>query len=241
VKGTPHIEVDQNIKDVIAKTVLMPGDPLRAKMLAETYLKDIIQFNSVRGMLGYTGTYKGRKISVMGSGMGMPSIGIYSYELYEFYGVEKIIRIGSCGAYKKDINLREIILTKRAWSESTFAKTAWGIEKDSLQPSLVLNNKIKKIAKRLGIPYRESIVHSSDVFYGKKNDDKRDIIATSIDYCSVVEMEAFALFANAKVLGKQAACILTVSNNIATGAETSSEEREKSFTHMMEIALELAE
>ena len=117
---TPHIEAKS--KEEIVKTVLMPGDPLRAKFIADTFLEDVVQFNGVRNVLGYTGTYKGRRISVMASGMGMPSIGIYSYELYKFYEVENIIRIGSCGGYTADVNLYDVILAKDAWSESSFAK-----------------------------------------------------------------------------------------------------------------------
>lgn len=119
--ATPHIELQDN--NLIAKTVLMPGDPLRAKFIAETYLKDVVQINGVRNMFGYTGTYKGRKITVMGSGMGMPSIGIYSYELFKFYDVDTIIRIGSAGAYTDKLNLYDVVLAKNAWSESSYAKT----------------------------------------------------------------------------------------------------------------------
>lgn len=233
---TPHIEVKE--QGVIAKTVLMPGDPLRAKFIADTFLTDVIQFNLVRNMFGYTGKYKGKEISVMGSGMGMPSIGIYSYELFNFYGVERIIRIGSCGAYSKDLNLYDLILVKDAYSESSYAKTMGVSKKSVLKSSTKLNSKIKSSAKKLEIPLIEGRIHSSDVFYHMGTNpfetlrDKKG--------CLAVEMESFALFANAMATGKEAACILTVSDSLATNAKTTSEERQKSFTKMMELALSLA-
>ncbi len=234
---TPHIEVKE--KGIITKTVLMPGDPLRAKFIAETFLEDAVQFNFVRGIYGYTGTYHGRKISVMGSGMGMPSIGIYSYELYNFYDVEKIIRIGSCGAYSKDLDVYDVVLATDAWSESSFAHTLAGYIEDVMDPSYDLNQRILAIADDLGIPVHKARVHSSDVFYRKNFHDFETI--RDAHECDVVEMESFALFANARFLNKEAACILTVSDSLAKDAVTTSEEREKSFTNMMKIALELAE
>ena len=234
---TPHIEVKE--KGIIAKTVLMPGDPLRAKFIAETFLRDAVQFNFVRGIYGYTGTYHGRKISVMGSGMGMPSIGIYSYELYNFYDVEKIIRIGSCGAYSKELDVYDVVLATDAWSESSFAHTLAGYIEDVMDPSYDLNQRILAIAEDLGIPVHKARVHSSDVFYRKNFHDFETI--RDAHECGVVEMESFALFANARFLNKEAACILTVSDSLAKDAVTTSEEREKSFTNMMKIALELAE
>lgn len=233
---TPHIEAQEN---QIAKTVLMPGDPRRAKFIADTFLENPVMFNNVRGMLGYTGTYKGRKISVMGSGMGMPSIGIYSFELYKFYDVENIIRIGSCGAYKPEYDLYDVVLAKDAWSESTYAKTQSGYESDTIEPTKELNEQLQKIADELEIPVKYCRVHSSDVFY-RNNFEQYKQIRDEFD-CDVVEMESFALFANAKVLGKKAACLLTVSDNLATGELTDSEERQNAFTKMMEIALDMAE
>ena len=141
---TPHIEVKDASK--IAKTVLMPGDPLRAKYIADTFLENVEQFNGVRGMLGFTGTYKGRRISVMGSGMGMPSIGIYSYELFKFYNVESIIRVGSCGAYTRDLNLYDLILVDSSYSISTFAYAQNGCKDSILYPSPVLTKRIESIA-----------------------------------------------------------------------------------------------
>ncbi|MGK0469164.1 purine-nucleoside phosphorylase [Clostridium sp.] len=234
---TAHIEVKE--EGIIAKTVLMPGDPLRAKFIAETFLENVQKFNNVRNVLGYTGTYKGRKISVMASGMGMPSIGIYSYELFNFYGVENIIRIGSCGAYTADLNLYDVILATKAWSESTYAKVQSGYEYDTIAASKDLNSKLEKIAGELSIKVHKHIVHSSDVFYRENFDDYKDIY--NHHGCTSVEMESFALFHNANISGKKAACLLTVSDNLVTRELTTSEERQGAFTNMMKIALEMAE
>jgi len=234
---TPHIEVKD--KGVIADTVLMPGDPLRAKFIAEKFLENVEQFNSVRGMLGYTGTYKGRKISVMGSGMGMPSIGIYSYELYAFYDVKRIIRIGSCGAYTEDLDVYDVLLVDEAWSESSYAKTQSGYASDTTYATPKLNDKLANIAKVLDIPMKRGKIHSSDVFYREDFNVYKNI---RDEYgCMAVEMESFALFANASILGKEASCILTVSDSLVKGDITTSEERQNSFVKMMEIALEMAE
>ena len=190
-------------------------------------------------MFGYTGTYNGRKISVMASGMGMPSIGIYSNELYNFYGVENIIRIGSCGAYTANLNLYDVILATDAWSESTYAKVQNGYDLDTINASLTLNNKLEKIAENLKIKIHKHRVHSSDVFYRENFDEYKDIYKKH--GCVCVEMESFALFHNAKILGKKAACLLTVSDNLVTQELTTSDERQESFTNMMKIALEMAE
>ena len=222
----------------IAKTVLMPGDPLRAKFIAETFLENPRQFNAVRGMYGYTGTYKGKKVSVMGSGMGMPSIGIYSYELYSQYGVDNIIRIGSAGAYSKEVNLYDVVLVTKAYSESTFAKTQSGYDEPYTYPSEELDKSIIEAAKELNIELHEGCIHSSDVFYREGNED---YIADLLEMgCLGVEMESFALFHNAKVLGKNAACLLTISDSFVTKEETTAEERQTSFTSMIKIALEAA-
>jgi len=234
---TPHIEVNE--EGVIAKTVLMPGDPLRAQFIAETFLQNVSKFNDVRNIFGYTGTYKGRKISVMASGMGMPSIGIYSYELFNFYGVENIVRIGSCGAYTSDLNLYDVILCTEAWSESTYAKVQSGYEDDTIAASSQLNIKLEKIAEDLGIKVHKNRVHSSDVFYRENFSDFKDIYKSH--GCTCVEMESFALFHNANVLGKKAACLLTVSDSLVTHELTTSKERQEAFTNMIEIALEMAE
>ncbi|MCD4712583.1 MAG: purine-nucleoside phosphorylase [Clostridiales bacterium] len=234
---TPHIETTE--KSMIAKTVLMPGDPLRAKFIAETFLEDVVQFNSVRNVFGYTGTYKGRKISVMASGMGMPSIGIYSFELYKFYDVDNIIRIGSCGGYTADMKLYDVILAKDVWSESSFAKVQSGYDLDVIEGSAELNKQLVDIAKELDIPMHIERIHSSDVFYRENFDEYKAIYENH--GCVAVEMEAFALFHNANVLGKKAACLLTVSDNLVTHELTTSDERQLAFTNMMKIALEMAE
>ncbi|MCB2292236.1 purine-nucleoside phosphorylase [Clostridium algoriphilum] len=234
---TAHIEV--NKQGIIEKTVLMPGDPLRAQFIAETFLENVYKFNNVRNIYGYTGTYKGRKISVMASGMGMPSIGIYSYELYNFYNVENIIRIGSCGAYTTDLNLYDVILCTEAWSESTYAKVQSGYDSDIIAASPILNNKLEKIAKNLDIKVHKNRVHSADVFYRENADEYKQIYKEH--GCTSVEMESFALFHNANVLNKKAACLLTVSDNLITHELTTSVERQEAFTNMMKIALEMAE
>jgi purine-nucleoside phosphorylase len=233
---TPHIECQPGD---FAKTVLMPGDPLRAKYIADNFLADVKQVNGVRGMLGYTGTYDGRRISVMGSGMGMPSIGIYSFELYSFYGVERIIRIGSCGAYSADLNLYDVIIAEDAWSESSFASTQGVSDADVLAATPALVAELEGHAKALDIPYVKTRIHSSDVFYRQNFDDYKTI--RDEHGCQAVEMEAFALFANAQAIGKQAACVITVSDSLVTHEVTTSAEREKAFTNMMQIALQMAE
>ncbi len=234
---TPHIEC--NDSNVIAKTVLMPGDPLRAKFIADTFLEDVVQFNHVRNMFGFTGTYKGKRISVMGSGMGMPSIGIYSFELYKFYGVENIIRIGSCGAYTTDLKLYDVVLVDEAWSQSSYAKVQSGYDKEVIEATPELNDKAVKYAEELNVPMVRGRIHSSDVFYAG---NPTSFNSYRDDHgCLAAEMESFALFANAKVLGKKAACLLTVSDSLVTHEETTSEERQSAFTKMMEIALEFAE
>lgn len=232
--STPHIEA--KFTGEIADVVLMPGDPLRAKFIADNFLTDVVQFNAVRNMFGFTGTYKGRRVSVMGSGMGMPSIGIYSFELFKFYNVETIIRVGSAGSYDKDVNLYDIVLAKDAYSESSYASTMGVSDEQILPATPSLNEKILNTARRLNTPVLTSTIHSSDVFYRLNADEYKDIRK---DYGAVcVEMESFALFTNAKALGKQAACILTISDSLVTKELTTSEERQNSFTKMMELALE---
>ncbi len=233
---TPHIEAK---KDEIASIVLMPGDPLRAKMIADTYLENAKRFNTVRNMFGYTGTYKGRTISVMGSGMGMASIGIYSYELFTEYDVEKIVRIGSCGAYSEKLDLYDVVLVDKAWSESSYAKTQNGSTEEYAYPSDELNEELLKIAEKLQIHITKGTVHSSDVFY-RENFKEYEAIRDTYGAIAV-EMESFALFHNANVTGKKAACLLTVSDSLVKDEATTAEERQNAFTKMMDIALELAE
>ena len=231
---TPH---NQAKFGEIAKNVLMPGDPLRAKFIAETFLENIKLVNSVRNMLAYTGEYKGKEITVMASGMGMPSIGIYSYELYSQYGVENIVRVGSAGAYTDKLNLFDVVLAESAWSESSFAKTQNGYDKDTTYPDRELNEKIIETAKKLNIPLHLEKIHSSDVFYTEPNvDGYKEINAKH--GCECVEMESFALFHNAKVLGKKAACLLTISDSFTSEQKATPEERQTAFINMMRIALE---
>ena len=234
--STPHIAAEMGD---FAKTVLMPGDPLRAQFIAETFLQDVRQVTSVRGMLGFTGTYEGRPISVMGSGMGMPSIGIYSYELYKFYGVENIVRIGSAGSYTDKARLFDVVLASGAVSESSYAKTQSGFEGRITFPSRELNEKLRASAEKLGIRLIEGNIHSSDVFYRQPSDAKPTYWEKLRDEqgCLCVEMESFALFANAQVLGKQAACLLTISDSFVSPEITTAEQRQKSFTDMMKVAL----
>lgn len=231
--ATPHIGLDDASK--VAKTVLMPGDPLRAKHIAETYLDNVEQINGVRNMLGFTGTYKGKKVTVMGSGMGMPSIGIYSYELYKFYGVENIIRVGSAGSYSADLDVYDVVLAEAAYSESSFAKTMGVTNRKTIRPNKSLNNRLLKAAKKLDIPVKLATIHSSDVFYRLNPDDYKDILKEHDAKC--VEMESFALFANAKALNKRAACILTISDSFVTNEVTTAQERQTAFNEMIEIAL----
>ncbi len=234
--STPH---NQAKKGEIASTVLMPGDPLRAKYIAEQYLENVRQFNTVRNMFGFTGTYKGKEISVMGSGMGMPSIGIYSYELFAEYEVENIIRIGSAGAYGDELDVLDLVLADSAWSESTFAKVQGGVESDLLFPNEALNGKIVDTAQKLGKKITTCRIHSSDVFYREANvENYRDIYQKH--HCLCVEMESFALFHNANVLGKRAACLLTISDSFTNHKELTAEERQTSFNDMMQLALETA-
>lgn len=234
--ATPH---NEGIEGSIAKTVLMPGDPLRAKYIANKYLEHPVLFNSVRNMLGYTGTYKGALVSVMGSGMGMPSIGIYSYELYKFYGVENIIRVGSAGAYCDALDVLDVVLVDSAWSESTYALAQAGVLGNVQYPSQSLNKVVQKAAQGLSHPIVLGRTHSSDVFYHETCvGDYRQYYEKH--QCVCVEMESYALFHNAKILGKRAACLLTISDSFVNHKELSAKERETSFDGMMKVALEAA-
>ena len=231
---TPHINAKEN---AIAKTVLMPGDPLRAKYIAETYLEDVECFNTVRNMFGYTGTYKGKRISVMGGGMGIPSIGIYSYELYSFYGVESIIRIGSAGGMQDDVKLRDIVIGMGACTDSNYA-CQYGLQ-GTFAPiaSYELVEKAVNVAREKDIKAVVGNVLSSDIFYNadkSANQKWRDMGVLC------VEMEAAGLYMNAAKLGKKALAILTISDHLYTGEELSAEDRQNTFNDMMEIALEMA-
>ena len=231
---TPHIEAEIGS---IAKTVLMPGDPLRAEAIANKYLENVKLVNKVRNMYAYTGTYKGKEITIMASGMGMPSIGIYSYELYKEYGVENIIRIGSAGSYVKELDLYDLLLVDSSYSDSTYAKVQSGDLEEIEYSSNDLNDIIKSTAKELNITLKEGRVYSSDVFYKEDNNyidlvDRYETVA--------VEMESFALFHTAKVLNKKATCLLTISDSLVTKKETTSIERQNNFNEMAELALESA-
>ena len=229
---TPHNEAK---KEDIAKVVLMPGDPKRAKYIAENYLTDYKLVNEVRNMLAYTGYYKGKRVTVMASGMGMPSIGIYSYELFKFYDVDVIIRIGSIGAYDESLKIFDIILADEAYADSTFAKVQNDVNENVLTSSEEINEKIIETAKELDIDLHVGRIYSSDVFYHEN--PKIDFFNKEMK-CLGTEMESFALFHNANVCGKKAACIVTVSDHLRTKEEISSEEREKSLRKMMELALD---
>lgn len=231
---TPHIEAKEG---EIAKIVLMPGDPMRAKFIAETYLNDIKLVNQVRGMYAYTGFYKGKEITVMASGMGMPSMGIYSYELYQFYHVDTIIRIGSAGAYVEGLNLFDVVLVADSYSESSYAKTQNGCSENILSSSKSLNEVIQSTAQDIGQKLHVGTVHSSDVFYRENNPYA---LLVQQYGCLAVEMESFALFHNANILGKNATCLLTISDSFISHQETTSEQRERSFTEMVLLALESA-
>ena len=234
--STPHNAANPGD---FAKTVLMPGDPLRAKFVAENFLEDPKLVTSVRNCLGYTGTYKSVPVSVMSSGMGMPSIGIYSWELFKFYGVENIIRIGSAGSYTDSLNVLDVCLADSAFSDSSFARIQGGCRKHILKPSKKINAMVKKQAKKLKIDCKMARVHSSDVFYGDPSMETWEQLRDRTG-SDCVEMESFALFHNANMLGKNAACLLTISDSFVTKTEISAEERQNSFTDMMKLALETA-
>ncbi len=232
--STPHNSA--NI-DEIAKVVLMPGDPLRAKFIAENFLENPVLVNNVRGIHGYTGEYKGKKITVMASGMGMPSIGIYSYELYNFYGVEAIMRIGSAGGLTPDVKIRDIVFGMGACTNSSFADQynlpgTFAPVADYGLLNIAVDN-----AEKLGAAYHVGNLLSSDTFYC--DDDTVNERWAKMGVLAV-EMEAAALYMTAARLGKKALALCTVSDNLATGEATSSQERETSFTQMMKIALETA-
>lgn len=238
--STPHISAE---KGDFADTVLMPGDPYRSRLIAESFLTEARLVNDVRGVQGYTGIYKGKKISVMASGMGMPSIGIYSYELFNFFDVENIIRVGSAGSYRADVKLRDIILAQAACTDSNYVKQ-FGLPGDFAPiADFRLLTKAASKAKSLGVTYHVGNILSSDRFYGDSTglpDWKQPLALWSKMGVLAVEMEAAALYMNAARVGKHALCICTVSDSLVTGEETSAEERQNSFTGMIELALETA-
>lgn len=237
--STPH---NQAAVGQIAKTVLMPGDPLRAKFIAETFLEKPELVNQVRGMYAFTGTYHGVPVTVMGHGMGIPSVGIYSYELFSHYDVDRIVRIGSAGSYDPAVKIYDVVLALGAVSESTYAKVMSGFEGDITYPSSAFTDRLRQAARQLDIPVTEGNIHSSDVFYRMDDGQKPTYWEKLRDQrgCVAVEMESFALFHNANVLGKEAACLLTISDSFTSPEITTPEERQTSFTNMMKIALEAA-
>jgi purine-nucleoside phosphorylase len=232
---TPHIQVEK--QGVIAETVLLPGDPLRAKFIADKYFDNPVQFNSVRNMLGFTGSYNGKKISVMGTGMGMPSIGIYSYELIHFYGVKNLIRIGSCGSLCPEVKVRDIIVGMSASTNSNYASQFQLPGTFAPTASWELLKKTVDIAKQKAIPVKVGNILSSDTFYDAVADSWKKWSKMGV---LAIEMEAAALYMNAAYAGVNALCILTVSDSLVSHEETTAEERQTSFTQMMELALELA-
>ena len=229
---TPHIECDN--KDLIADTVLMPGDPSRAKFVADNFLEDVILFNTVRGNLGYTGYYKNKKVSVLSSGMGMPSISIYAYELYKFFDVKNIIRIGSCGSYVKDYNIYDVILVNRAYTDSNFSECYCNEKTCYSYPSKELNQKLLESALKLDQKLILETIHSSDVFYHLNEDYQEKVLNMG---AVAVEMEAFALFKIAEILNKNASALLTISDSFVSGEKMSSKDRETKFNNMILVAL----
>ncbi len=232
---TPHIEAKD--ASLIAETVLLPGDPLRAKFIADNFLEDVVQFNAVRNMFGYTGTYKGKRISVMGSGMGMPSIGIYSYELIHFYGVKNLIRVGSCGAMQPNLKLYDIVIAMTASTNSNFIHQ-YGLP-GTYAPcaSFELLNKAVKLVESKNYPYHVGNILSSDVFYDEDSDSWKKWAKMGV---LAVEMEAAALYAIAQRASVNALTILTVSDSLVTHELTTSSERQTAFTNMIDVALGLA-
>ena len=230
---TPHINA--KLGD-FAETVLMPGDPLRSKFIAETFLTDAVLVNNVRGVQGYTGLYKGKRVSVMASGMGMPSMGIYSYELFHFYDVKNIIRIGSAGAISPALPLRSIVIGMSASYVSSFQSqfNLPGIYAPTASYELL--KKATGAAEKLGLPVTVGNILSSDLFYG---DGDSSLVWQKMGVLAV-EMESAALYTNAARAGKNALCICTISDSLVTGEATTAEERQNSFTQMMQLALETA-
>ena len=230
---TPHINAKAGD---FAETVLMPGDPLRSKFIAETFLENPVQYNSVRGMLGYTGTYKGKRVSVQGHGMGIPSIGIYTYELYNFYGVKSIIRTGSAGAYHPDLQLGDVMIAIGACTDSNYGAQYNLPGTFSPTADFALARAAVEKAEQMGIRYRVGNILSSDVFYGDDSERWKEWQKMGV---MGVEMEAAALYMNAARSGNKALVICTVSDHILTGESTTAEERQNSFTHMMDVAFSI--
>lgn len=236
--STPHNEAN---KGDFAKTVIMPGDPLRAKYIAENFLDDYKLVNQVRGMLAYTGTYKGKEISIMAHGMGMPSVGIYSYELFKFYDVENIIRIGSCGGYKPELKLFDIVLSKNVFSESNYALTLNNDDCHIVSSSKELNSIIENTAKETNTNIISGNTVSTDCFDVYMTDVNKFIKRLPENFNPVsVEMEAFALFYNAKLLNKKASCLMSVVDSKFIKNVATAEERQTGLNNMIKLALDSA-
>lgn len=232
--STPHNNAE---KGQIAKTVLMPGDPLRAKFIADTFLSDVKQVNTVRNMFAFTGKYNGKDVTIMGSGMGIPSIGIYSYELYNFYDVDRIIRIGSAGAINEDLHLFDIVIAQGASTNSNWAKQfdlPSGATFSAISSYNVLREAVES-AKKNNFRYTVGQVLSSDNFYNNPESEWRKWSKLGVLCC---EMEAYGLFMNAAQAHKEALAIMTISDSLITHEETTAEQRQNSFTNMMKVALD---
>ena len=229
---TPHIGAQYGD---IAETVIMAGDPLRAKLMAEKFLDDAVQFNNVRGMLGFTGTHQGKRVSVMGHGMGMPSIGIYTYELFNFYGVKTIIRVGSAGAIQTDLHVGDLVIAQGACTNSNYASQYELPGTYAPIGDFQLLRKAAESCDRMGYTYKVGNVLSSDVFYSENPHTDKWVKMGVL----AVEMEIAALYMNAARSGNRALAICTVSDHIITGEETTAEERQNTFTKMMDVAFSL--
>ena len=230
---TAHIEAKEG---QLADTIIMPGDPLRSKFIAETFLENPVLVNNVRGVQGYTGTYNGKIVTVMASGMGNPAMGIYSYELFKFYDVKKIIRVGTIGAMSEDIKVKELIIVDKVFSNTNYNNFYINNGETYIEGNKDLVKQAENIAKKAGMAYHVGNTLCSDTFYT----DEDEVAKSKKNGLLGVEMEGASLYINAQRLNKQALVICTVSNNIVTGEETTSEERQTSFKDMIKVALEMA-
>ena len=228
---TPHIETN---KEDMANIVIMPGDPKRAEAIAKTFLTDYKLVNSVRGILAFTGFYENKKITVMASGMGNASMGIYSYELFKDYDVDYIIRVGTAGSFNESLKVRDLFLVESSFSDSSYAKVAYNYDNNTIESSNKLNNLLKDTASKMNLNITSGRVYSTDVFYAKTNANE---IAMN-NNCLSVEMETWALFNNAKYFGKQATALLTITNTFYNDEELSAEERQNNFNNIVKLALE---
>lgn len=233
--ATPHIE--SKVGD-IAKTVIMPGDPLRAKYISEKFLTDVRQINSVRNVFGYTGKYNGKEVTVFASGMGIPSMGIYSYELFKFYGVENIIRIGTCGSNREDVKVLDVILAESSYSLSTFPQLFDGTTDKIMYSDTELNKKIISAAEKNNLNLKKGTIITSDVFNVYVDNNKYMANYPSDLNSLASEMEAFGLFYIAKLLNKKATCLLTVVDSPFDKTVITSEERQTSLNDMIKLALD---